>query len=146
MWAVTEPCRLESTIIQTNPPTLIVAASDVLHRFRQNDLIAEILGQIDEESLVSTLLENMSFQHEAPLLMRAAAWELAEDLTWGDKHEELAVCIERLARELFENLIAVGAYQRGYLFYQFLKFWGTDLLMANFETMERLGRERLGEV
>ena len=137
IWGLAEPQRLEPTITpHASPVNIILSTSDTIRRFRQNEVIAE-LPQSDEELMITVLLEHMGYQHEAPLHLKVVSRDLAADFAWGDRQEELAQCIETFAQELYEILVATGAYRRGYLFYQFLKFWGTDLLMADFETIDR---------
>ena len=110
-----------------------------MREFRRLDFYDQLVfADADfEERLVCDLLEQMCFEHEAPMLARAVCQQLSEELVTGNQCAVLQARLERLAEQLYLQLVGVRAYRKGYLFYQFSRWWGSDILLVDFTNNER---------
>lgn len=91
---------------------------------------------VDEDVLFDSLLEHLSQEREAEMLIPVFAMEVSE-IFIGAGEDVLYRHLDVFAREIYEVLKDLRVYRGGYLPYFYDQLWGNDMLVL--EDLDWLG-------
>jgi hypothetical protein len=100
--------------------------------FRRGLGYEEFILETSEQRLMEALFEHLSYEREAELIVPVFVRELVEDHHLGPYGNVVAERLELLAKTVVRQLRLTQAYDQGYLFYRFARYWGADLLLEDF--------------
>lgn len=86
---------------------------------------------------MTELFEQLSYEHEARLLLQVFAEDVAMDVASGLEAERLMRHIVFLGNQIHDLLQMLRLYEQGYLFHQFLQWWGGyDIVVGDFRVLD----------
>lgn len=68
--------------------------------------------------------------------MAVFARDLAEDIACGIEAQRLMNHIVHLGVQIHQLLKALKLYEHGYLFHQFIQWWGKDIIVGDFRYLD----------
>lgn len=109
--------------------------SDCIKRFRHEGLREDYDLEAGDR-FIGDLFEHLTYEQEALLMLDVYAKDIAEDVAYGIDAERLYNHIVFLGQQIHELLRMLRLYQRGYLFHQFVQWWGTDIMVGDFRCLD----------
>lgn len=82
------------------------------------------------------LFEHLTYEQEALLMLDVYAKDIADDVAYGIDAERLYNHIVFLGRQIHQLLQMLQIYQQGYLFHQFVQWWGADIIVGDFRCLD----------
>jgi hypothetical protein len=82
------------------------------------------------------LFEHLTYEHEALLMVNVFAQDIAQDIAYGLEAQRLYNHIVFLGQQIHQLLQMLRVYQRGYLFHQFIQWWGADIIVGDFRCLD----------
>ena len=97
----------------------------------------------NEDKLIEELLETLCYFADAELMLGAYASDMAEAVCGGlcsgsepyPYYDTLIEEIKHLGQAILMHFVVLQAYRQGYLFYQFERWWGQDMVVADFSRL-----------
>jgi hypothetical protein len=121
--------------IAPQPTRLILPTTEIITKFQRDGLTEEFDLETGER-FMSDLFEHLTYEQEAELMLGVFAQEMAYDVTCGEEAERLLRHIVYLGQQLQALLKAYKLYQQGYLFHQFVQWWGHDIMVGDFRVLD----------
>lgn len=129
------PLRVIGPVNPDQPTRLILPTSDFISKF-QRDGLREEFDFEPGDRFITDLFEQLTYEHEAQLMLSVFAEEIAHDITCGLEAERLMRHIVHLGTQIHQLLQLLKVYQRGYLFHQFVQWWGADVIIGDFRLLD----------
>lgn len=82
------------------------------------------------------LIEHLTYEQEASMMLNVYARDVAEDVTYGLEAAWLCDHIVSLGQQILQLLQMLRIYQQGYLFHQFVQWWGSDIIVGDFRCLD----------
>lgn len=109
--------------------------SDFISKF-QRDGLREDFDFEPGDRFITDLFEQLTYEQDALLMLGVYAEEIAYDVTCGLEAERLVRHIVYLGTQIHQLLQLLKVYQRGYLFHQFVQWWGADIMVGDFRLLD----------
>jgi hypothetical protein len=113
--------------------------SEFISKFQREGLSEDFELETGDR-FMSDLFEHLTYEQEALMMLSVFAEEVAHDVTYGLEAIRLMNHIVHLGTQIHQLLQILKLYQRGYLFHQFVQWWGRDVMVGDFRLLD-LGEE-----
>lgn len=123
------------------PPVVIIEGGAPILRFRNRisnlPVVATLI--LEEDALIRYVFESIAYENNAELELGYNALEIAHDAvgySWADDVDVVVSAMVEYGTALYKQLREYRLYRQGYLFYQFNRWLGTDLVLARIDPPE----------